>query len=107
MKTSLLGPMEFEARLANQLNGWEARLPKGVDLTDSGENWLRFKIENPDETNPGLLRSLLDDRLDVVSFREVPHTLEAAYLKAVSQVHAENEMDQPVTKEPELEVEYV
>ena len=107
MKTSLLGPMEYEARLANQLNGWEARLPKGVELTDSGENWLRFKIEDPDKTNPGLLRKLLRDKLDVVSFREVPHTLETAYLKAVSQVHAENPMDQPVEEEKELEVEHV
>ena len=107
MKTALLGPMEYEARLANQLDGWEARLPKGVDLTERGENWLRFKIEDPDETNPRLLRKLLRDKLDVISFREVPHTLEAAYLKAVSQVHAENEMDQPVEEGQELEVEHV
>jgi len=108
MKTDLLGPMEYEACLANQLDGWKARLPKGVDLTARGENWLRFKIENPDETNPALLRKLLRDKLDVVSFREVPHTLEAAYLKAVSQVHAENEMDEPTIEEDqELAVEHV
>jgi ABC-2 type transport system ATP-binding protein len=107
MKTDLLGPMEYEARLANQLDGWKGRLPKGVDLTDRGENWLRFKVEDPDETNPRLLRKLLRDKLDVVSFREVPHTLEAAYLKAVSQVHAENETDMPVGEEQELEVENV
>ncbi|MDX9865111.1 MAG: ABC transporter ATP-binding protein [Anaerolineaceae bacterium] len=103
MKTGLLGPMEYEACLANQLDGWKARLPKGVDLTARGENWLRFRIEDPDTTNPGLLRSLLDDRLDVVSFREVPHTLEEAYLKAVSQVHAENETGEPLEESAELE----
>ena len=107
MKTNLLGPMEYEARLSNQLDGWKGRLPKGVDLMGRGENWLRFKVDDPDETNPRLLRKLLRDKLDVVSFREVPHTLEAAYLKAVSQVHADNEMDMPEEEEQELEVEHV
>lgn len=106
MKTNLLGPMEYEVRLANRLNGWKARLPKGVDLTEQGENWLRFKIEDPDETNPRLLRKLLRGKLDVVSFREVPHTLEDAYLKAVSLVHDENEMDRPEEDIEVLEVEH-
>lgn len=97
MKAGLLGPVEYEARLAHQLDGWEGRLPKGVFLTGSGDDWLRFKIEEPMETNPRLLRKLLRDRLDVISFREVPHTLEQAYLKAVSQVQKEEE------QEPEVE----
>jgi ABC-2 type transport system ATP-binding protein len=86
MKMQLLGPMEYEARLAQPLDGWTGRLPGGVTLTGRGEDWLRFKVEEPQQLNPRLLRKLLRDRLDVISFREVPHTLEQAYLKAVSQV---------------------
>ena len=86
MKMRLLGPMEYEVRLAQPLDGWAGKLMEGVLLTGRGEDWLRFKIEEPVETNPRLLRKLLRDRLEVVSFREVPHTLEQAYLKAVSQV---------------------
>ena len=86
MKMRLLGPMEYEARMAQPLDGWAGKLLDGVMLTGRGEDWLRFKIEEPVETNPRLLRKLLRDRLEVVSFREVPHTLEQAYLKAVSQV---------------------
>ena len=86
MKMRLLGPMEYEVRLAQPLDGWAGKLLEGVLLTGRGEDWLRFKIEEPVETNPRLLRKLLRDRLEVISFREVPHTLEQAYLKAVSQV---------------------
>ena len=32
LKLQLLGPMEYEARLANSLNGWIPELPAGVEL---------------------------------------------------------------------------
>jgi ABC-2 type transport system ATP-binding protein len=83
VKQQLLGPVEYEARLACQLNGLHLDLPGGVELRSRGENWLRFYIANPDIDNARLLRSLLDAQLPVVSFQEVPRSLEQAFLSAI------------------------
>lgn len=86
LKRELLGAPEFEARLGSSLNGWTAEgLPEGVRLTGQGENWLRFGVETPQAANPMLLRRLLEERLAVVAFSEVPRSLEQAYLEAVAQ----------------------
>lgn len=83
VKQALLGPAEYEARLAASLNGWTQNVPEGVEVRARGENWLRFRISDPQRTNPALLRSLLDDRLPVISFQEVPRSLEKAFLNAI------------------------
>jgi len=82
VKRALLGPPEYEARLAKPLNGWVPDLPPGVELRGQGENWLRFRIDTPDQANPQLLRALLRD-LPVLVFQEVPRSLEQAFLGAV------------------------
>jgi ABC-2 type transport system ATP-binding protein len=83
VKLDLLGPVEYEVRLACDLNGWKPNLPLGVEMRSSGSNWLRFRVADPDALNPLLLQHLLDDQLPVVSFHEVPRTLEQAFLNAV------------------------
>lgn len=83
VKQQLLGPVEYEARLAANLNGWSADLPDGIELRGRGENWLRFRVADPLMLNPVLLQHLLDDHLPVVSFQEVPRSLERAFLSAV------------------------
>ncbi len=84
VKQQLLGPLEYEAQLAGAPDGWEAALPDGVELRGRGENWLRFRIADPQAQNPLLIHQLLEDRLPVVSFHEVPRSLERAFLHAVS-----------------------
>ena len=83
IKHELLGPPEFEARLAGPLNGWTPDLPAGVELRGQGENWLRFRIADPARSNPELLRILLSQQLPVLVFQEVPRSLEQAFLGAV------------------------
>jgi ABC-2 type transport system ATP-binding protein len=83
VKRVLLGPPEFEARMARSLNGWTPDLPVGVELRARGEDWLRFRIEDPLRTNPELLRALLGQQLPVLLFQEVPRSLEQAFLGAV------------------------
>jgi ABC-2 type transport system ATP-binding protein len=91
IKLQMLGPAEFEARLANRVNGWSAELPVGVELCSQGENWLRFRVKDPEYSNPHLIRQILDSRLDLVSFQEVPQTLEQAYLAATHQAASQGE----------------
>lgn len=83
IKQQLLGPVEYEARLACPLNGWRPNLPAGVELREQGEDWLRFRVGDPTLNNPGLLRQLIADQLAIISFHEVPRSLEQAFLSAV------------------------
>lgn len=89
VKHTLLGPSEYEARLAQPINGSTLHLPDGVELRQRGDNWLRFLVAHPNRSNPLLLRSLLDQNLEVVSLREVPRSLEQAFLEAVKKSGAE------------------
>ncbi len=86
LKLQLLGPMEYEAHLANALNGWLPDLPDGVELLHKTENTLRFSVSQPEIVNPVLMRQMLEHNLDIVAFQEVPRSLEDAYLQAVSRV---------------------
>lgn len=90
VKRNLLGPEEYEARIAGNLNGWVSHLPQGVDLRGQGENWLRFRIADPQAVIPLLLRQLLDDNIPLLSFQEVPRSLEQAFLQAVGNPQGEN-----------------
>lgn len=83
IKQKLLGPVEYEARLAGRLDGWAANLPVGVELRGRGEDWIRFLVADPERNNPALLNALLDDHLPVVTFQEVPRSLEKAFLNAI------------------------
>ena len=85
LKSALLGPVEFQATLAVDLDGWLPDLPPGVKLSGKGSNWLRFQIEHPETANPILLKQMLENHLQVVTFQEAPRSLEQAYLAAVTQ----------------------
>ncbi len=85
VKRTLLGPAEYEVKLAGALNGWQPDLPEGVSLEERGENWLRFRVDDPQTANPVLLRRLIAQKLDVVTFQEVERSLEKVFLGAVRQ----------------------
>ncbi len=90
LKLQLLGPMEYEAQLATSINGWLPNLPEGTELVEKTDRTLRFRVENPPFANPILLRQMLEQHLDIISFQEVHRSLEDAYLQAVSRL----ELDQ-------------
>jgi ABC-2 type transport system ATP-binding protein len=91
VKHKLLGPIEFEIKLNQSIEGWGPTLPLGVSVSGRGVNWLRFRVENPDQTNPILLAEFLRCGLGVVTFQEVRYSLERAYLEAVSR-HEESKI---------------
>lgn len=83
LKSKMLGPAEYEVRLASQLNGQEPKLPAGAVLTSEGLDWLRYQTINPNEVNPELLQLLLEQGFPVVGLREVPRSLEQVYMQAI------------------------
>ena len=84
LKVRMLGQVEFEIRLAVQLNGQQPSLPKGVATTSSGEDWFRYRVEDPQACNPEVVRALVEQALPVVSLQEVPRSLEMVYMQAIS-----------------------
>jgi ABC-2 type transport system ATP-binding protein len=89
LKDQQLGNAEYVANLSGELDGWNGGLPTGVRVSDKGKNFLRFQVDNPEETNPILISELLLQSLLVVSFQQVPRSLETAYLSALQ--HAQEE----------------
>ncbi len=85
LKSTLLGKPEYELRLAQNVDGLALNFPAGVCLTGRGEDWIRLSIEQPDEQNAAVLRYLLNDLgLPVISLKEIPFSLEQAYLAAMN-----------------------
>jgi ABC-2 type transport system ATP-binding protein len=86
LKQRVLGPVEYEARLSEPWtpNGWS--LPSGVSMQQKDANNLRFQVEHPLDANPLIVKALLDGHAPVVTFQEVPRSLEQVYLKVMSDV---------------------
>jgi ABC-2 type transport system ATP-binding protein len=88
LKQALLGARKYLVRLATPLNGIP-ELPAGVEMTTHGPDWFRYRTEFPDEVNPQILQTLLADGISVVSLQEVPRSLEAVYLQAITSTDEE------------------
>lgn len=83
VKRALLGAPEYELKLAAPLAGLAPVLPEGVSLRAQGDTWFRFQVENAQVSNPALLRQFFERQAEVVTFEEVPHSLEEVFLDAV------------------------
>ena len=84
LKATFLGPAEYEVKLGVKLNGQMFSLPIEANIVTQGSDWLRYRTDQPVDTNPIILRSLLDQGFPVVALQEVPRSLEQVYLQAVS-----------------------
>jgi ABC-2 type transport system ATP-binding protein len=86
LKHKLLGPSEYEVRVRGEWPGGLLNLPAGVTPLAAGEAGPRFRVEDPQASNPILLRSLMELGTEVVALQELPRTLEQVYLAAMAQV---------------------
>lgn len=85
MRQRLLGPAEYEVKLAGNHSVVGLELPEGVTLLEVWENGFRFRVENPVMANPLILNQLFKFKLPIMALQEVPRTLEMLYLKAMTQ----------------------
>jgi len=84
LKRDVLGPVEYEARFAEDFDVGDLDLPPGVNLVSRSANSLRFQIEAPQVVNPKLVHALTSRNAPLVSFHEVPRRLEHVYLKTMA-----------------------
>lgn len=85
LRQRLLGPMEYDVKLADAWNPDSLALPSGVSLTKKFGDGFRYSVENPQEANPLILKQLVQSNASVVSVQEVPRSLETIYLTAMAQ----------------------
>jgi ABC-2 type transport system ATP-binding protein len=86
LKKMLLGPATYEVRMRNGWRTGNLNLPPGVDLVSESETSARFRIVDAEAANPLILRELIARGDDVITFQEMPRTLEEVYLAAMAQV---------------------
>lgn len=87
LKRSLLGPPEYEVITRGEWPSGTLNLSPGVSQLEIGDRHSRFRVENPHNSNPILLKELMKRGAEVVSLQELPRTLEQVYLAAMSQVN--------------------
>jgi len=85
LRQRLLGPAEYEVKLSGEWRPNGLELPSGVSLIDQGGDGFRYRVENPQEANPIILKQLVQENLPVVSVQETPRSLEMIYMKAMAQ----------------------
>ncbi len=83
LKRAMLGEPIMELRLACPLNGVLQHMPPGIELVETGNDWLRYRTDAPEEDNPRVLAAMARARLPVVTLSEVDRTLEEVYLQVV------------------------
>jgi ABC-2 type transport system ATP-binding protein len=88
LKHRILGTAEYEAQFSSAWNAERLIIPRGVVLTQQGKTSLRFRIENPSEMNPVLLSELASIQAPLITFQEVPRSLEQVYLRVMTEVQA-------------------
>lgn len=85
LKRQVLGPVEFEAKFAEEYDAGEFELPAGVEVTSRSATSLKFRVEAPHSANPKLVHALTSRNAPLVSFHEVPRKLEQVYLKTMAE----------------------
>ncbi len=88
LRRQLLGAPEYEVRLSGKWtpNGLESI--NGLRVTQIHDNGFRYETENPELTNPLLVKDLIEQNAPVVTVQQVSRSLEQVYLKAMSMAAA-------------------
>jgi ABC-2 type transport system ATP-binding protein len=85
LRQRMLGPVEYEVKLAGSWKGNDLELPPGVMMIEKGSHGFRYTVEDPQQANPLILAQLVQSELLVTAMQEMPRSLEMIYLKAMTQ----------------------
>jgi ABC-2 type transport system ATP-binding protein len=80
-----VGDPLMELRIREHLNGLAGDLSDLVTVEESGRDWLRFRVADPESSNPALIRRLTGLGVDVVTLAPISQTLEQIYLQVVKE----------------------
>ncbi|MEP7291334.1 MAG: DUF4162 domain-containing protein, partial [Chloroflexota bacterium] len=80
-----VGDPRMELRVRGQLNGLAKDIGDMVKVEESGNNWLRYSVADPDTTNPALIHRVMDLGIEIVTLAPVSQSLEDIYLQVVKE----------------------
>jgi ABC-2 type transport system ATP-binding protein len=89
-----VGEPVMELRVAGVMNGLAKDIGDMVTVTESGRDWLRYRVAEPQITNPALLRRVAGLGVDVVTLAPITRTLEDIYLQVVKEDEGGKKDDQ-------------
>jgi ABC-2 type transport system ATP-binding protein len=80
-----VGDPRMEMRVRGRLNGLAKDIGDMVTVEDSGADWLRFSVADPNSTNPALIQRVLSLGVEIVTLAPISQTLEDIYLQVVKE----------------------
>ncbi len=90
----IVGDPIMELHTREKLNGAAATIRELVTVEESGDHWLRYRVADPNLTNPIVLRRLIDSGVEVVSLAPMSQNLEQIYLQVVEDDEAKGRKDE-------------
>jgi ABC-2 type transport system ATP-binding protein len=94
LKRKLLGRRLFKLNLDQSIDGLKTEIEEIVHIEAHDGCWLSYRTDDPEITNPRLVRLLTERGLGIISLQEQSVSLEQVYLQVV-----ETEMNENATKE--------
>jgi len=83
LQNKYLGLSEFVVEFATRKNPTLPELPDGISVTKIESHRVHFRISTPEQLNPLLIKRLIENNQEIVSFAEIPRTLEQVYIEAI------------------------
>jgi ABC-2 type transport system ATP-binding protein len=84
-----VGEPLMELRTAGVLNGLVKDISDMVTVEETGADWVRYRVADPNTTNPALLKKVTNLGVQVVTLAPVSRTLEDIYLQVVKEDEGE------------------
>ncbi len=85
LSRAFVGVPLMELRTREPLNGVTREIGGLVQVVAEGDRWLQYRVENPEETNPHLIRQLAAQGVDIVTLSPLQESLESVYLRIVEE----------------------
>ena len=80
-----VGDPRMEMRVRGELNGLAKEISDMVNVEESGANWLRYTVADPNATNPALIQRVMGLGVEIVTLAPLSQTLEDIYLQVVKE----------------------
>jgi ABC-2 type transport system ATP-binding protein len=80
-----VGDPQMELHINGRMNGLAHDIADMVTVEETGESWLRFRVSDPEITNPALIRRVIGLGVEIVTLAPVSQSLEDIYLQVVKE----------------------
>jgi ABC-2 type transport system ATP-binding protein len=81
----IVGEPLMELRVVGVMNGLAKDISDIVAVEAAGSDWLRYRVRDPEQTNPALIRRVLDLGVEIITLAPLSRTLEEVYLQIMKE----------------------